>query len=128
MLQLICYKINGDLDSKTTVTHAVGSYVHDYAEIKQFIILLHQFVSRQVHYMWICCSLRYRSSCGVCCVCRVSVNCVWTVVHPKDVQGWHSVHSDRDSVHSDHHTRHKIGHPWDLHPDWRSAVLPTTGS
>lgn len=47
----------------------------------------------------------------------VSANCVWTVVHPKDVQGWHSVHSDRDSVHSDHHTRHKIGHPRDLHPD-----------
>lgn len=35
------------------------------------------------------CSLRYCSYC-----CRVSADCVWTVVYTKDIQGGHSVHSD----------------------------------
>lgn len=66
------------------------------------------------------CSLRYCSYC-----CRVSADCVWTVVYTKDIQGGHSVHSDRDTVHPDHHTHHKSGHPRDLHPDRRPAILPT---
>lgn len=35
------------------------------------------------------CSLRYCSYC-----CRVSADCVWTVVYTKDIQRGHSVHSD----------------------------------
>lgn len=55
----------------------------------------------------------------------ISADCVWTVVHLKDVQGGHCIHSDRDTVHPNDHTRHKSGHPRDLHTDRQPAILPT---